>query len=64
MRCSVHQGDIPGAVGLILVGVIEQCSGPGIPVWACQPCVTKHGIVPFEDDPVYTPRPTGIQRAA
>lgn len=69
-HCSIHRGDIPFDVKAVLVSAIEQGSGPGIPIYACQPCVTKHKVVPFSDEPddpapgrpVY-PQPTGIRRA-
>lgn len=69
-HCSIHRGGIPAGVEAVLVDAIEQGSGPGIPVYACRPCVTRHGVVPFgeapEEDalrrPEYPP-PTGIRRA-
>lgn len=70
-HCSIHRGDIPAGVTAVLVSAIEQGSGPGIPIYACQPCVDRHEVVPFadapEDDiaagrPAY-PLPSGIRRA-
>lgn len=68
-HCTIHRGDIPAGVKAVLVSAIEQGSGPGIPIYACQPCVAKHKVVPFAGDddsgpgrPVY-PVPTGIRRA-
>lgn len=36
--CSVHRGTAP-LDQRELLDVAEQCSGPGIPVYACMPCV-------------------------
>jgi hypothetical protein len=44
-RCVVH-GGVTDAEQRVLVGVEEQCSGPGIPIFACQPCVDGRGITP------------------
>lgn len=70
-HCSIHRGDIPAGVTAVLVSAIEQGSGPGIPIYACRPCVDKHGITPFSeaDDDGDSPRrpgfppPMGVQRA-
>jgi hypothetical protein len=35
--CTVHRGTVTDDVAVILVGVLEQGSGPGIPVYACGP---------------------------
>jgi hypothetical protein len=68
-HCSIHRGDVPGGVEAVLVGAIEQGSGPGIGIYACRPCADQHHVVPFAepDDeglrrPEYPP-PTGIRRA-
>lgn len=34
-----------------LIDVVEQGSGPGGTQYACGPCRTKHGLVPFADRP-------------
>lgn len=44
-QCIVHGGTAP-AGQRVLVTVLEQCSGPGIPVFVCQPCVDTRGIKP------------------
>lgn len=70
MHCSIHKGDIPATVRAVLVSAIEQGSGPGIPIYACQPCVDRYKVVPFAElsdagglrRSVYPP-PTGVQRA-
>lgn len=71
VHCAIHKGDVPDGVRAVLVDATEQGSGPGIPIYACQPCVDQHGIVPFslgEDEharirPGLGAPPTGIRRA-
>lgn len=68
-HCSIHRGDIPASVTAVLVSAIEQGSGPGIPIYACQPCVDRHKVVPFAELPgddtqaAYGQPPLGIRRA-
>lgn len=47
--CSWHQGS---AEGVRMIAVHEQASGPGGGVFACPPCMEKHGLVPFADRPL------------
>lgn len=64
--CSVHRATVADDVPLVLVDAVEQASGPGIAIYACQPCVTRHRIVPFADRGTGGLRPVpprGIQRA-
>jgi hypothetical protein len=68
-HCTIHRGDIPAGVRAVLVSAIEQGSGPGIPIYACQPCVAEHEVVPFAELPgddaqgAYGQRPLGVRRA-
>lgn len=68
-HCTIHRGDIPADVRAVLVSAIEQGSGPGIPIYACQPCVDRHEVVPFAELPsddaqaAYGQPPLGVRRA-
>lgn len=67
-HCSIHRGDIPDGVTAVMVSAIEQGSGPGIPIYACQPCVDQHKVVPFAELPAgdvqaYGQPPLGVRRA-
>ncbi|WP_406470136.1 hypothetical protein OH738_29400 [Streptomyces hirsutus] len=44
--CSWHQRF---AADVRLIDVIEQGSGPGHVHYACPPCRTAHGLVPYAD---------------
>lgn len=44
--CSWHSGH---AGGVRLIEIIEQGSGPGGAQFACGPCITANGLVPFAD---------------
>lgn len=48
-HCSWHRGS---AEGVRLINVIEQGSGPGGGVFACEPCRETHRLVPFADRPL------------
>jgi hypothetical protein len=39
------------AGGVRLIEVIEQGSGAGGTLYACTPCRTRYGLVPFADRP-------------
>lgn len=46
--CSWHRDH---ARGVRLISVVEQGSGPGGGAFACQSCITEHGLIPFADRP-------------
>lgn len=51
-RCFHHKGSVgTGAGPAVLVGAIERGSGPVRPVYACTPCVERHGILPLVEHP-------------
>lgn len=43
--CPRHRGYVPDHEAQI-VAVTVTGSGPGVPVYACHPCVRTHGLVP------------------
>lgn len=47
-HCSWHRGS---AEGVRLIIVHEQGSGAGGGVFACPPCMERHGLVAFADQP-------------
>ncbi|WP_327342723.1 hypothetical protein [Streptomyces europaeiscabiei] len=47
--CSWHKGS---AEGIRLVDVHEQGSGSGGSLFACEPCMEAHRLVPFADRPL------------
>lgn len=64
--CSVHRDTVGADVPVVLIDALEQASGPGIAIHACQPCVTRHRITPFAErrtPPLHGVPPRGIQRA-
>ena len=44
--CAWHQGH---AGGIRLIEIIEQGSGSGGAQFACGPCITVNGLVPYSD---------------
>ncbi|MGA5435491.1 hypothetical protein ACPCIZ_12955 [Streptomyces cellulosae] len=44
--CSWHKGY---SEGVRLVAAIEQASGPGVGLFACEPCREANALIPFAD---------------
>lgn len=44
--CAWHRGH---SHGIRLIDAIEQASGPGVALFACEPCRTANALVPLAD---------------